>query len=81
MLFSCSVGYRASTSVPLFRQFHDGVLGSSQKLVSNSSPIHRDRIIYSLRERHTKEKAPTMHELPPLIRSLVLHSHPPEECP
>ena len=29
MLFSCSVGYRASTSEPLFRQFHDGVLGST----------------------------------------------------
>src|SRR3712207_6636760 len=29
MLFSCSVGYRASTSEPLFRRFLYGVLGSS----------------------------------------------------
>jgi len=32
MLFSCSVEYRATSSQPLFGQFHDGVLGSSSLL-------------------------------------------------
>ena len=30
MLFSCSVSYRASTSEPLFRQFRNGFLRSSE---------------------------------------------------
>jgi hypothetical protein len=36
MLFSCSVGYRASTSEPLFRRFLDGVLGSSPRRFQNA---------------------------------------------
>jgi hypothetical protein len=58
MLFSCSVSYRASTSEPLFRQFHNGVLGSShlcgyiRRLSATSNPFapsllahHQDRAV------------------------------------
>src|SRR5215218_4725394 len=37
MLFSCSVSYRASTSEPLFRQFHNRVLRSTPVRISRMS--------------------------------------------
>jgi hypothetical protein len=43
MLFSCSVGYRASTSEPLFRQFQEDLLG-------NSSSLDREQVWWSALE-------------------------------